>query len=185
MRYIIALIMAVVLVGFTVKPSYATFNICDILPWLPACNQEEPEYCEDEYALNYDQEGDCQYPEPEEESTPSAEVALTQGAEGCSQDCSPSYNPPVCNGVPAEKPVFTGLSRVSPTEVKVSWYGTNTEYYSLIYGYYGSDMVYGIPHINGDSFEVNIGQLEPNRAVNVQLFAYRNNCSTSSDTVDP
>ena len=166
-------LVAIALLAATTRSAEATFNVCNVFPWLPQC-QPDPT----------PSPSPTPTPDPTPDATPSA-VPLTQGAEGCSQDCSPSYNPPVCNGVPAEKPVFTGLSRVSPTEVKVSWYGTNTEYYSLIYGYYGGEMIYGIPHINGDSFEVNIGQLEPNRAVNVQLFAYRNNCSTASETVDP
>ena len=45
--------------------------------------------------------------------------------------------------------------------------------------------IYGIPRLPGGATEVNIGQLEPNRAVNVQLVAHRNNCSTASDTIDP
>ena len=143
----------------------------------------EEEYCDDESALNYKEEGECQY--PEEEATPSGQP-LTRGADGCSQDCQPSYHPPVCNGQFADKPAWVHVDRVNDSEVRIEWASNNADRFALLYGYVDEGTLpYGIPHLNGDSREVNIGQLRANEAINVQLFAYRGECSISSEIIDP
>lgn len=46
-KILIGFLSLVLILGVTVTPVYATgnhgFNICDVLPWLPICNEEEPE----------------------------------------------------------------------------------------------------------------------------------------------
>ena len=147
--------------------------------------EPEEEYCDDESALNYKEEGECQY--PEEEATPSGQP-LTRGADGCSTDCNPEYHAPVCSGADMpDRPAWKHVDRVSPTEVRIEWgVNSNPDKYALVYGYVSKgDMPYGIPHINGDSRNVNVGQLAPNEPINVRLYAYKGACSVASETIDP
>ena len=186
------ILVAIVALFMVTRPVQATeFNICNIFPWLAQC-QPQPtpspspspsvEPTPTPIPCEQTEEG-CGQEEPEATPTP---IPLTQGAEGCSQDCSPSYNPPVCNGLYAEIPVFVHVDRVNSTEVKIQWASNNADRFALIYGYVDEGTLpYGIPSLNGDSREVNIGQLDPNRAVNVQLYAYRGECSVSSRIIHP
>lgn len=146
-----------------------------------------PEPCEDEEYILYVDGDECPEPTPTPEPTPEpTPVPLTQGNEGCSQDCQPSYHPPVCSGQYADKPAWVHVDRVNDTEVKIQWASNNADRFALLYGYVDEGTLpYGIPHLNGDSREVNIGQLRANEAINVQLFAYRGECSISSEIIDP
>lgn len=90
MKYLIAILIVLAGFGFSVKPAQATFNfppfnICDILPWIPACQEDEPE-CE----------VDCNEPE----GTPSAQP-LSPAGEGCTDSCGGGdAHGPVCTGLP-------------------------------------------------------------------------------------
>lgn len=141
-----------------------------------ACFYEQPIPCEVTYT--------CEEPSPtpEPEGSP---VPLTQGAEGCSQDCHPGYNPPACVGVYADRPVFAHVDRVSSTEVKVQWATNNSDSIDLVYGYVNGPMEYGVSGLPGSAREFNIGNLAANRPINVQVIAWRAWCSIGSEVIDP
>jgi len=123
-------------------------------------------------------------PSPESSVEPTL-VPLTQGAEGCSQDCHPTYNPPTCNGIYADKPVITGVGRIGSTEVVVNWATNNADKIDISYGYVGGDLEFGATGLSGNARQLNIGNLQTDTPVNIQVIAWRGNCSVVSEVVDP
>ena len=193
----ISLVLGLTL-GMTVfrpQPVEATFNICQVLPWLPQCNPNpsptpspeptiEPSVSPEPSIEPCD--GEC---EPEPSVEPSPEVS------GCTQKCgwspepnkAPEYKEPVCSVSLPQRPSFT-FSRVDPITVKMFWNedDTNTTHWSISYGYSEHDLVYGIPYLPKEAREATITNLEPNAHVWLELARWNSNqCAVYSERLDP
>ena len=173
-KYFIAFILTLALFGVSVRPSYATFNICNIVPWLPQCNQE----------CIYDCNEPEPSPSPEVEATPSGQP-LTEGASGCSQDCGPGdAHAPVCTTTYPKPPVNLSYEKVDGG-VKIKWVpSTDGGDYQLVkYGKTQDNLEYGIPSLPATASEVDIfGMPSP---FWVAVGVSRQNCTSWTETIDP
>ncbi len=99
---------------------------------------------------------------------------------------STEAHPPVCNGVYADKPLLQHFLRLDPTTVELGWWPVaNADRYSLVYGYVGEGMNMGVVDIAKNVTRFNVGLLRPSTAIQAQLWAWRGECVTVSDIVDP
>lgn len=117
---VVALIIGVFFV--TPKTAFATgghdFNICDILPWLPICNEEEEppvDYCETVEGVQNEQY-DC--PAPEE---PVDYCDTLEGVQAEDADC-PEVTP-----TPTEEPEVTPTPTEEPKGTPPTFVGSSTE----------------------------------------------------------
>lgn len=115
---------------------------------------------------------------PEPTATPSAEQSPgTNGTQG-------DYFTPTCN-IPFNAPLLQGFQRLSPTSVNFSWWGVEgIDRYSIVYGYSQDQLIYGVNDIGkGTSFTIN--SLEANRTVWAQVYAWKGQCASISNPLDP
>lgn len=125
----------------------------------------------------------------EAEPTPTPTETPQEGPKGDDRGdyhpSSPHFNAPVCT-VGLDKPVFKKLTRVNPTTIEVTWWKVqDADHYALVFSYYGDKVQMGADAISGDATSFTITGLKPNKAINVQLFAYGRNCSNQSEVLDP
>jgi len=122
----------------------------------------------------------CEEPTPTPHSSTTSEASSNAGTPG-------SANPATCNSIYTDKPLLQHFIRTSATEIQLAWWKPvgGADKFSLIYGYSLSAMIYGIPAIPGNSTGITVGALRPNAYTYFQLWAWRGECVTKSDVIDP
>lgn len=97
-----------------------------------------------------------------------------------------SFGWPMCDGIYPGTPLLQGLKRVSDTQVELSWWpASDVNFYSLIFGYQGEPMNMGAVYIDPHATSILVNYLRPNSFINAQLWAWRGQCVTRSNIVDP
>src|SRR3990167_2257306 len=162
--FLIGLFIVVGGLAFAKSAQAWGFNICNIFPNLPQCQQPSPSpspspspepYCEDENALNYDEKGECEYASPTPEPTPVVEN---------NQPSAPSA--PVCPDGNTTNVVANLHVLRAGTDATVNFFVTEGDNASIFYS------VVGQPHWqhavadvkpNADNFvSYTIHDLDPN-----------------------
>jgi hypothetical protein len=131
-------------------------------------------------------EEDCVIPPPTPEVTPTEAPHQDNGGGPSFAPSSTLANPPVCNGDLAGKPLLQGLERDknNTSVVHLSWWpGEGADHYSLVFWYYGDDVKMGQVNI-GNTTQFDITGLK-NKPINAEVWAWKGECATKSDTVDP
>lgn len=125
-------------------------------------------------------------PTPTPTNAPFVGTGVSDGRSDGRSDGQGGFNSPVC-GIPTDKPLLQGFKRVTPTSVSLAWWApvNGVDKYALTYGYYGESMSMGADNLPSSITNFTIEQLQPNRAINVVLWAFKNNCATLSDPIDP
>ena len=122
-------------------------------------------------------------------STPSPEATKAPETADNGQRATtlPPYNPPVCSVALPKRPSFS-FERLSPTLVGINWNedNENTTHWSINYGYTYDSLIYGIPYLPLEARSIDIGSLEPNRHIWVQLGRWNSDsCLVLSPIIDP
>ena len=185
---IIGLILGLVfsfagIVSLNAKPAEATFDICNILPWLPQCQEEEPEVtiCHrtendwEEITINENaldahlehgdftvDEGSPCPPEEEEEPTPTPTPEVTPTpiptSPPSTTEASQATTPePVCpGGNTANLPISPQIKRQNGDAI-AQWWPTGSDLANIYWRLVGStNWEHSLPQVDNDGYEDNI-----------------------------
>lgn len=91
-----------------------------------------------------------------------------------------------CVGNAPKAPSFRHITRISPTSVKVEIAESDPiDHFIVAYGYVGESLSMGIPYLPSSTTEFVIDGLQPNRHINVQVYAEGSNFCVSDSQTDP
>lgn len=91
-----------------------------------------------------------------------------------------NWTNPSCDGIYTDSPLLLHFVRISPTSYEIGWWKpvSGVDKYSLIYGYYGEAMKYGVADIGSHVTRFTIGGLRAGIKIHAQLWAWRGQCVT-------
>lgn len=120
----------------------------------------------------------------QEEPTPTNKPEEHHDEDTTDHNKAGSWSDPVCTVESPPAPILT-YKRLGPTMFDLFWQKIDrADHFALNYGYYGSNLVYGIPWITGEATETRIAGLLNWKPVNVCVFVWRDNC-VSKSCIDP